>query len=611
MSDHDRQPGASETVQSPVADSAEHAAPRPAMLGEAGARLGGGLLQRKLQRRALQRREASGEQAGGPVDMHAAAAEGTSGAGGSLPHLDVIQRSFGRHDVSHVRAFTDDGASHSARAMGAEAYATGDRVAFAGAPSLHTAAHEAAHVVQQRAGVHLAGGVGQVGDRYEQHADAAADAVVRGASAEAILDAEAPGGGGGAAPAIGDNVQHKIGYEFETNARVRSKEGKQYKMLSKGDSLSKKRGLDAQVDTNPKDGSRIEFVSDAFDASREGREATRESLDKLVEWTDKINNLKSSAGKMAQNTPHYRPLSRAMAEADRSMVVDVNFVTAQLEGNPQVSAGMDLHELKGVLDAWAPEKGTQRTGKDVVVPKMFTGVVNPEYHKRLLAALRKTTFGDIGVVQGGENEQAVKTTDHLSDALQSLIWLMASYLKTIDGAGNNPFKNSKEITVLLSRNNFATLFGTLPAAERKALQNNPLALVSAIGTAGSINMQTPVYPHGFLKGSANNQQVIQFDLTRIEWVVAITRGSDKLTQQHWDDVSPVDRKDGITLPGQHLHKSLGGYGDRQDQDRGYQQAVFEFRKVDQKQTPRGFRTQMMNIWDFLIAKMDEPEEEKK
>ncbi len=129
--------------------------------------------------------------------LHEAAARGTSGTGGALPHLDPIQRSFGRHDVSHVRAHTGRAATEAARAMGAEAYATGDQVAFAGAPSLHTAAHEAAHVIQQRGGVHLAGGVGREGDPHERHADAVADAVVAGRSSEALLDAYAGGAGGG------------------------------------------------------------------------------------------------------------------------------------------------------------------------------------------------------------------------------------------------------------------------------------------------------------------------------------------------------------------------------------------------------------------------------
>jgi hypothetical protein len=63
----------------------------------------------------------------------------------------------------------------------------GNDVAFGEAPDLHTAAHEAAHVVQQRGGVQLKGGVGKDGDHYEQHADAVADAVVAGRSAEGLL----------------------------------------------------------------------------------------------------------------------------------------------------------------------------------------------------------------------------------------------------------------------------------------------------------------------------------------------------------------------------------------------------------------------------------------
>jgi hypothetical protein len=51
-------------------------------------------------------------------------------------------------------------------------------------PSLHTAAHEATHAIQQRAGVHLKGGVGAAGDAYEQQADRVADLVVQGRSAE-------------------------------------------------------------------------------------------------------------------------------------------------------------------------------------------------------------------------------------------------------------------------------------------------------------------------------------------------------------------------------------------------------------------------------------------
>ena len=165
--------------------------------------------------RGLQRRDRSGQAADGAThgavetrngtvgkrtlveDVYGAAAHGISGPSGALPHLAQIQRSFGRHDVGHVRAHIGGAAADGAAAIGADAFAMGDHVAFAGSPDLHTAAHEAVHVVQQRGGVQLKGGIGEIGDAYEQHADAVADLVVQGKSSEALLDRYAGGAGSG------------------------------------------------------------------------------------------------------------------------------------------------------------------------------------------------------------------------------------------------------------------------------------------------------------------------------------------------------------------------------------------------------------------------------
>jgi hypothetical protein len=90
--------------------------------------------------------------------------------------------------VTNIQAHVGGAATDAAADIGAQAFATGDHLAFAGAPDLHTAAHEAAHAIQQRGGVQLLGGVGRPGDPYEQHADAVADRVVQGQSAESLLD---------------------------------------------------------------------------------------------------------------------------------------------------------------------------------------------------------------------------------------------------------------------------------------------------------------------------------------------------------------------------------------------------------------------------------------
>ena len=123
------------------------------------------------------------------ADVHDAAARGVASPETALPHADAIQASFGpEHDISQIRAHVG---GTTAADMGANAYASGNHVVFDRPPDLHTAAHEAAHVVQQARGVNLYGGVGEAGDAYERHADAVADRVVAGRSAADLLGAPA------------------------------------------------------------------------------------------------------------------------------------------------------------------------------------------------------------------------------------------------------------------------------------------------------------------------------------------------------------------------------------------------------------------------------------
>lgn len=124
---------------------------------------------------------------------------GVAGGGTALPHLATIAAAFGpTHDLSHVQAHVGGAAADAASQIGAQAYAVGSHVAFATTPDLYTAAHEAAHVIQQRGGVQLRGGVGEAGDAYERHADGVAEVVVAGGSAAALLASFAGGGGSGA-----------------------------------------------------------------------------------------------------------------------------------------------------------------------------------------------------------------------------------------------------------------------------------------------------------------------------------------------------------------------------------------------------------------------------
>jgi len=147
------------------------------------------------------------------ASVQRAAAAGTTGSA-PLPHVDQIQKSFGAHDVSGLKATTGGRAAEACDQIGAESYAQGDSVAFKQAPSLWLAAHEAAHTVQQRNGAVVAGGVGQAGDAHERHADRVADQVVAGGSAEALLGA--PGGGGAPTTAVQRYKRENLGGDSHT-----------------------------------------------------------------------------------------------------------------------------------------------------------------------------------------------------------------------------------------------------------------------------------------------------------------------------------------------------------------------------------------------------------
>ena len=108
-----------------------------------------------------------------------------------MTYLDRIQQAFGHHDVSNMREHIGSAARDSLNTLNARGYSSNGRMAFHGTPDLYTEAHEAAHGVQQAAletRLQLKGGIGEAGDKYEQHADAVAKKVVRGESAEELLD---------------------------------------------------------------------------------------------------------------------------------------------------------------------------------------------------------------------------------------------------------------------------------------------------------------------------------------------------------------------------------------------------------------------------------------
>ena len=133
----------------------------------------------------------------GPAHIHTLADHAMQGSPQRFPYAEDIQKSFGHHSIRHFQAFTDSAAKKHTKSAGAEAMTRGHRTSFAGTPSLHTAAHEAAHGKQwELENVSVPGNVGAAGDKYEKMADEVAERVVQRKSAVDLLDAMANGPNG-------------------------------------------------------------------------------------------------------------------------------------------------------------------------------------------------------------------------------------------------------------------------------------------------------------------------------------------------------------------------------------------------------------------------------
>ncbi|MBM4343371.1 MAG: DUF4157 domain-containing protein [Deltaproteobacteria bacterium] len=131
---------------------------------------------------------------GADAKKQAADAGKQEGPGTDLPYRAQIEKAFGTHSLSGVRAYVGGEAGKTAEQMGAPAFTQGDKVVFQKKPDLHMAAHEAAHLIQQRQGRLPPGGKSAPGDPLEREADAVADRVVAGQSAADLLGSKKEGG---------------------------------------------------------------------------------------------------------------------------------------------------------------------------------------------------------------------------------------------------------------------------------------------------------------------------------------------------------------------------------------------------------------------------------
>lgn len=569
--------------------------------------------------------EVASERAPGPSPAVIAgiAARGLAGPGGPLPHLDRVQRAFGRHDLSHVRAHTDGAAAESAAAIGARAYTFGGQVAFRGAPSLHTAAHEAAHVIQQAAGVRLEGGMGRVGDRYEMHADAVADAVVRGESAEPLLDGFVGDPGGGES-----GVQRAVGFEFQTGwGLVRSlPEDPEDPVKVRAD----KPRPDKQEDWEDV---RLEHV---VDAPREKYLAPTRSRDnwyfpwtkspltpqmgkwydtKNVVWspsrTAYITKNASFVAHPSKGRKHYKYHKGQVIKDYNGFKMSVDDAStplgAELEWvvDPPIPESTDVKDvaelfarLHGVCkqllafqrresfllsevtkdrndDHVEIQPGAKGgTMRDMAANPQATGGVSIDHLFHLfqdLAGSRNSNKPAVKSVRddlkGSAPAMSIVSAigrmpgqELMSDRLKGLLGFLVRYVEM--AAANTPLAYAKVSTMFLARTDFATMFSLLPKEEREQFQKNPGALFDLVkaGLEGKLDEARKVFVGGIKQDGG---EPLRPALTVGEWIRGIVEGKDLLSGKYWEaQVKLGGGEEARTYHG--MLESMGNLGSKTD-----------------------------------------------
>lgn len=142
------------------------------------------LASRSTQKAALDPNRTKGE----AQTLHRTAARGLSSPPSPFPYSERIQAAFGAYAPSGLAAHFGPAARAAAGQLQAHAYVKAGQVAFGRFPDLRTAAHEAAHIVDQtHGGGGVRHGVGVQGDARERLADQVASRVASNRSAEDLF----------------------------------------------------------------------------------------------------------------------------------------------------------------------------------------------------------------------------------------------------------------------------------------------------------------------------------------------------------------------------------------------------------------------------------------
>jgi hypothetical protein len=430
--------------------------------------------------------------------------------------------------MDHVRVHYN---SSKPAQLHAHAYAQGSEIHVAPGQEQHLP-HEAWHVVQQaqgrvQASAQYAGAPINDDPALELEADLmGARASSLGSSMRTEDLPASPWQAGNAGNLPQQAVQRRVGFEFQTNIRLRDSRDRppafKVPLLEKEDWHIECDAGDLEFVTAPlndyEDVDRVltEILAWANTLAQVEGKIPRDEYERLApllnsEYADEVADaqadLRSSEvrplGVMTQN--HGSPLSFMSA------VGEAKAMTAA----PQTTIGIPLDRIISALHLVAEEKITVDGGtgmsKEVSLASAQNGNEPP---------LVSAHDAAVRLVAGFRELHSEIDDEATWRKLEGIIGLAASYIRTANVAGRNGYAYTKMVAPMMSRVNFSALFNALPGDVRKFFTANSVAAAS--GTAEDSLMFGR-------KGAKQDFATTIPGPTVGEWVTSIRGGYDALS----------------------------------------------------------------------------------
>ncbi|WP_436845404.1 eCIS core domain-containing protein [Streptomyces cinerochromogenes] len=506
-------------------------------------------------------------------------------------------------DFSSVRVHDGPLAQRSAAEIGARAYTSGEHVVIGpGGRDRHTLAHELTHVIQQRSGP-VSGtdnGAGlrisDPGDRFER----AAEDNARRALAGPVPGAAAPHADGpGHEPAAG-MVQRAVGFEFETGMEtlaadpgLRQSERRGERIIKQFTTRGSWEGRDAMAPDSTEymgrglrkkerlvtvanlftmeadeafiGGSDLEFVTEAFPETDQGRERLVEAMRRISGVTAHLaqaqrpfdaGELAGLAGGTAEQVPDRSgqatgkqrgPVEKLFKAfpAQQYVVKVIGGITA----NPQTTAGVRLSRIPQLIHEITPSP--QPAGEQAPPHPMSQMDL-----KKVQATAAQRVNAFLGNGFRVPSADPSRAPAEPSDRLRGLLTLIATYL--IGGDASRGEAYLKGIAPLLARTDFAAMYAQLPQEERENFAGDPEIFADvALRAAGLPTADAPVYAGNIGAGSQVNIR----HLTRRIWLRGMVGGEDLMSAAGYRN-HDWGRTDNDQLATE--FESMGSYGAQTD-----------------------------------------------